>query len=84
MPQSSKAHLSGKMEGLIVIVIVVATHLGNAPSAVHNPAGYEGHQGTMGILALFVLDRDRASMKSKAVVEGADLMSKKSEVLENV
>lgn len=39
------------MEWLIFIVIVVAALLGKAPSAVHDPSGYNSQQGCMTILS---------------------------------
>lgn len=40
---------------LIVIAVVVAALLGKPPSAVHDPAGYNNHQGYMTILSTLFL-----------------------------
>jgi len=37
---------------LIVIASVLGALLGKAPSAVHDPAGYNSHQGRMAILVV--------------------------------
>jgi hypothetical protein len=36
-----------------LILIVVAALLGKAPSAVHDPAGYNRHQGCLTILGIY-------------------------------
>jgi hypothetical protein len=40
---------------LIVIAVVVAALLGKSPSAVHDPAGYKGHQSCMTMLSILFL-----------------------------
>jgi hypothetical protein len=40
---------------LIVIAVVLAALLGKSPSAVHDPAGYKGHQGCKTILGILFL-----------------------------